>query len=264
MASLSALQSGTTLVLLHGLASNSTRWWHFAAHARLPGLKLLRPTLRGGAGSSDRGRIDMRVWCDDLVRLLDAEGCERAVVGGHCLGANVALHFAARYPERAAGLVLIEPMPPGALSGGLRWVVPLRLPILALAGAVRGLNRLGLRRRRLEQLDLEAWDKLTASGADLSRYASPLSDLRLLPVAAYLQSLAALAEPLPPLSGIRAPVLVLLSRNSTMTDPARTRAILEKLPKVEFMVLEAEHWIPTEQPAEMLATIEGWLAAKLS
>ncbi len=252
-----------TLVLLHGLASNSTRWWHFAAHVQLPGLKLLRPTLRGGAGSSDRGRIDMRVWCDDLVRLLDAQGCERAVIGGHCLGANIALHFAARHPERTAGLVLIEPMPPRALSGGLRWVVPLRLVLLALAAAVRGLNRLGLRRRRLEPLDLEAWDKLTASGADLSRYASPLSDLRLLAVADYLQSLAALAEPLPPLAALRAPTLVLLSKNSTMTDPVRTRVILEQLPEVELKVLDAEHWIPTEQPDAMVATIEEWLAARM-
>ena len=46
-----------TLVLLHGLASNSTRWWHFAANTRLrEGWKLLRPDLRGHAGSSDRGR----------------------------------------------------------------------------------------------------------------------------------------------------------------------------------------------------------------
>jgi pimeloyl-ACP methyl ester carboxylesterase len=261
-ASLSALQPGTTLVLLHGLASNATRWWHFAAHSRLPGLKLLRPTLRGGAGTSDRTRITMRVWCEDLVRLLDAVGCERAVIGGHCLGANLALHFAARYPQRTVGLVLIEPMPPQALSGGLRWVVPLRLPLLALAALTRGLNRLGVRRRRLESLDLEEWDRLTASGADLSRYASPLSDLRFLPVAAYVQSLAALAEPLPPLAGVCAPALVLVSRGSTMTDPARTRRILEQLPEVQFTVLEAEHWIPTEQPDDMRAAIEEWLAAK--
>ncbi len=144
MASLSGLRSGTTLVLLHGLASNATRWWHFAAHAQLPGLKLLRPTLRGGAGSSDRGRIDMRVWCDDLVRLLDAENCERAVVGGHCLGANIALHFASRHPGRTAGLVLIEPMPPQALAGSMRRIRFFRRPILALAAVVRALNALGV------------------------------------------------------------------------------------------------------------------------
>ena len=253
----------TTLVLLHGLASNSTRWWHFAANSRLPGLKLLRPDLRGHAGSSDRGRIDMQVWCDDLVRLLDAEGCGRAVIGGHCLGANLALHFAARHPQRTAGLVLIEPMPPQALAGRMRRILVFRRLLLVLAAAVRMLNALGIRRRGFEPLDLEQWDRALAKGeVDLARYASPLSDLKLAPIAAYLQSLAAVGAPLPPLAGIRAPALVLLSRNSTMTDLARTRAILQQLPDVEFKVLEAEHWIPTEQPDAMRAAIEDWLAAR--
>ena len=128
----------TTLVLLHGLASNSTRWWHFAANSRLPGLKLLRPDLRGHAGSSDRGRIDMQVWCEDLVRLLDGHGCERAVIGGHCLGANISLHFAARYPQRTAGLVLIEPMPPRALVGNMRRILFFRRLLVALSVVVRG------------------------------------------------------------------------------------------------------------------------------
>lgn len=250
-----------TLVLLHGLASNSTRWWHFAAHTRLPGLRLLRPDLRGHAGSSDRGRIDMRVWCDDLVRLLDDNDCPRAFIGGHCLGANLALHFAARYPERTAGLVLIEPMPPQALAGNMRRVVFFRRPFLVLAAIVRGLNALGIRRRKFEPLDLEQWDRATASDAEnLARYASPFSDLKLAPVAAYLQSLAALGEPLPPLAAIGAPALVLLSRNSTMTDAARTRALLEQLPDVQIKVLDAEHWIPTEQPEAMRLAIEDWLA----
>lgn len=252
-----------TLVLLHGLASNATRWWHFAAHFGLPGWKLLRPNLRGHAGSSDRGRIGMREWCEDLVRLLDAEGCERAVIGGHCLGANIALHFAARHPERTAGLVLIEPMPPQALSGSLRRVRFLRHFLFGIAAIVRMLNALGIRRRRIEPLDLEQWDRATQSGeADLARYASPLSDLKLAPVAAYLQSLAAVGEPLPPLAAIRAPALVLASRNSTMIDPARARAVIEALPQARFVVLDAEHWIPTEQPEAMRLAIEDWLARK--
>lgn len=252
-----------TLVLLHGLASNATRWWHFAAHFGLPGWKLLRPNLRGHAGSSDRGRIGMREWCEDLVRLLDAEGCERAVIGGHCLGANIALHFAARHPERTAGLVLIEPMPPQALAGSMRRLMPFRSILLVTAKIVMILNRLGLHRSTIEAIDLEEWDRATQSGeAALARYASPLSDLKLAPVAAYLQSLAAVGEPLPPLAAIRAPALVLASRNSTMIDPARARAILEALPHAEFVILHAEHWIPTEQPEAMRLAIEDWLARK--
>src|SRR5207244_3744791 len=141
------------------------------------------------------------------------------VVGGHCLGANIALQFAALHPSRAAGLVLIEPMPREALIGTMRRLMKLRPVLRALTRVALALNGLGLRRRKLEPMDLEQWDRAAASGElELSRFAAPLLDLRSTPSAAYFQSLAAVGEPLPALSEIRCPVLVLVSKNSTMTD----------------------------------------------
>jgi len=203
----------------------------------------------------------MREWCDDLAALLDAAGSERAVIAGHCLGANIALNFCARYPQRTAGLALIEPMPPEALAGTLRSLAPFRFLLTFAAMIVRALNRLGIRRRRLEPMDLEQWDRAVQSGKrDLEDYASPLADLRYVPFAAYVQGLAAMGDPLPDLAAIRCPTLVLVSSNSTMTDPARTRAIMQAIPGVEIVQLDAEHWIPTEQPEAMCRAIEDWIA----
>ncbi len=255
-----------TLILLHGLASNSTRWWDFAARTRLKDWKILRPDLRGATGvrdrgSRDRGRINMRIWCDDLARLLDAEGSERAVIAGHCLAANIALNFAARYPQRTAGLALIEPMPPDALAGGIKHLAYFRPLLYVLAWSAMAFNLLGIYRRRLEPMDLEQWDRAVQSGKkDLERYASPLTDLRYVPFAAYVQGLAAMGDPLPDLAQIRCPTLALLSRKSTLTDPARAKQILRALPVLEIVELDAEHWIPTEQPEAMCRAIEDWIA----
>jgi pimeloyl-ACP methyl ester carboxylesterase len=256
--------SVNTLVLLHGAASNSTRWWHYAAHTRLgPGWRLLRPDLRGHSGSSDRGRIGMREWCAQIEALLDAEGCARAVIGGHCLGANIALHFAARRPERVAALVLIEPLPPEAFVGTARRLAPLRWIATGLAGVVRLANALGLHRRSVEPMNLEEWDRALERGAgDLPRYASPFSDLRSTPLAAYLQTVAAVGEPLPELSRIRVPALVLLSAHASWVDPARSRAAMRRLPRADIVTVDAKHWIPTEQPEAMRAAIDDWLGAK--
>jgi esterase len=57
--------------------------------------------------------------------ILDAEGFSRAVVGGHCLGANIAVEFAARHPGCISGLVLIEPLPRDPLIGAMRRMVRL-------------------------------------------------------------------------------------------------------------------------------------------
>ena len=248
-----------TIVFLHGLASNGSRWWDFAARTRLRDWRIARPDLKGAAGSSDRGRVGMDEWCDQLAALLDAP----AVIAGHCLGANIALNFAARRPDRVAGLVLIEPMPPRALTGQLGFLRHFRFVPIALAWLVRGLNALGLYRRRIEPMDLEAMDKAQRAGTlDLARYASPFADLRSMPTATYLQALAAVGAPLPDLSRIACPVLVLLSKNTSMTDLSRARAELAPLPAAEFVQLDAEHWIPTEQPEAMCRAIEDWISRK--
>ena len=252
-----------TIVFLHGLASNGSRWWDFAARTRLKGWRILRPNLRGASGSTDRRAVGMREWSDDLAALLDAEGASRAVIAGHCLGANIALNFAARYPQRAAALVLIEPMPPRALTGRLGFLRHFRFIPILLSWLVRGLNAIGIYRRRIEPMDLEAWDKAVRAGtADLAKYASPFSDLHFTPLAGYLRALAAVGDPLPDVSRIACPVLVLVSKNTSMTDLARARSELAPLPAADFVQLDAEHWIPTEQPEAMCRAIEEWLVRK--
>jgi pimeloyl-ACP methyl ester carboxylesterase len=255
-----------TLVLLHGAASNSTRWAEFITHTNLRGeWKLVAPDLRGnGTAAAPRTRLGMDVWCGDIVKLLDAERCERAVIGGHCFGANIALHFAARYPGRISALVLIEPMPREAFVGSAAWLPFLR-PLLYLTyGAARALNASGIYRRRLETLDLEEWDRPRRSGErKLSMLASLGVDLGATPLAAYTRMLAATAEPWPDVAAIRVPVLALISSRSSMTDPARTRRALAMLPDCDLLELDAVHWIPTEQPDAMRAAIGDWISRRL-
>jgi len=256
------------LVLLHGLASNHTRWSEFVAGTALRDeWALLCPDLRGQGASVFRGRIGMVQWCADLAALLDAESLQKAVVVGHCLGANLALAFAARHPERTAGLVLIEPMPPEALTGTLRYVRKLRALLHVLVPLVRLLNALGVHRRELPVLDLAQLDRETraalargtAGEAQLAQYASPLADLHTTATGAYLQALLSVINPLPALERITVPVLALLSAHGSFTDPAITRSVLRRLSACEIEELPARHWIPTEQPDAMRAAVDNWI-----
>ncbi len=211
----------------------------------------------------------MREWCGDLAEILDAVGSARAVLVGHCLGANVALEFASREPDRAAGLVLVEPMPREALTGTLAVLARLRPLFVPVVWTLRALNALGLHRRRLAPLDLAELDRATraalaAQGTDealMRRYASPWLDLRITPSAAYLQMLMAVSGGLPALTAVRAPVLALLSTGAAFTDPAITERALAALPRCTVVRLAAQHWIPTERPDEMRAAIEDWCTA---
>lgn len=255
-----------TLVALHGLASNMTRWSEFAAATRLAdSWDIMVPDLRGHGGSLYRGRVDHEVWCADLAALLDAESVPQAVIIGHCLGANVGLWFARHNPARLAGLVLIEPMFRQALAGELARAARLR-PLLNIAALLsRAVTALGLHRRHLEQLDLEQLDRETRAamarsggGFPESRYASVREDLRSLPVSVYVQDLLAVTGKLPDLAVIGVPALALLSQGTSFTDPGVTLRLLSALPDCRTVKIDARHWIPTEQPEAMRRAIEDW------
>ena len=70
------------------MASNMTRWSEFIEQTALKeNWDILCPDLRGHGRSFARAGLDMESWCQDLMALLDAEGCDRAVLIGHSLGA---------------------------------------------------------------------------------------------------------------------------------------------------------------------------------
>lgn len=261
-----AVQALPPLALLHGAASNLTRWSEFTEQTRLrEAHDILRLDLRGHGQSLYRGRIGLEIWSDDIAAILKQEGAARAILVGHCLGANIAATFAARYPAMTAGIVLVEPMLRDALTGQLRTLRPY-LPLLKLAAfLLLTANRLGLYRRHLETIDLGELDRefrtrLAEPGggeALVKRYASPLHDLKIMPSANFLQDLVEVERPLP-LEKIRAPFLALLSTGRTFADPEITRTLLSRLPQGEIQMLDAKHWIPTEQPQAMREMIEVW------
>lgn len=256
-----------TLVLLHGMASNMTRWSEFIEQTTLKqGWDILCPDLRGHGQSFARERLDLGSWCRDLLSLLDAEGCDRAVLVGHSLGAQVAVHFAAHHPTRVQGLALIDPVFHQALRGSLRLASLARPLLRALVSVILVLNRLGLRRRRIPGRDLRKMDEATRSrllqaGKQeemVALYSSPWEDLKYFPVGSYLQETLEMVRPLPELVRIPVPILALLSKGITYTDPPTTRALLAAHPATEIVTIDAYHWPLTENPAQVRAAIERW------
>ncbi|HET9823645.1 MAG TPA: alpha/beta hydrolase [Burkholderiaceae bacterium] len=261
--------SARAIVLLHGLASNLTRWSEFVEHTGLASRwTLVRVDLRGHGESVTRGPIGLERWSNDLAAVLRQEGLSEAVFVGHSLGAQVALHHAAHHPS--AGLVLIDPVFRDALHG--RWrLLALSGPLLRTAArVVRALNGLGLRRRRLAALDLRALDEqariaLRGSPRDtrdfVRRYSSTRADLRSFRTAHYLQELAEMFRPPPALETLDVPVLLLLSTGGTFADAAATRELAAALPQVRIASIDCQHWPLTEQPNAVRALVEGWCAA---
>jgi pimeloyl-ACP methyl ester carboxylesterase len=258
------------VLLLHGLASNLTRWSEFVERTTLTEERdVVRVDLRGHGESPTRGRISLEWWSDDLLALLDAEGAPRAVLVGHSLGAQVALACAAGAPSRVAALVLIDPVFRPALRGRWKWLAR-AAPLFAVAAAVvHGLNALGLRRRRIPPLDLRALDELAraslgspeAEAEFIRRYSSTRADLRTFRTAHYLQELVEMFRPVAAPEAIAMPTLVLLSTGATFADLGAMQAIAARFPRVEVHQIDCHHWPLTERPDEVRRIIETWCAA---
>lgn len=256
------------VVLLHGMASNRTRWSEFIENTILKqSWDILCPDLRGHGTSFTRGRLDMDTWCQDLSAVLEAEGYDQALIVGHSLGAQVAVHFAARHPANVSGLVLIDPLPHEALRGSMGMARRVRPLIQGLVAVLLFLNRLGLRRRRipirdLRQLDEQTRTSLLQTGRKqemIALYSSPWVDLGYFPAASFLQELLEMIRPLP-LEQVKAPILALLSSGITYTDPEITRAVFSRHPLASTLSVDAYHWPLTESPEQVRAAIEQWCA----
>lgn len=254
------------LVMIHGLASNLTRWSEFVGDTRLDKeWDLLRIDLRGHGTSMYRGHLTMDMWCDDLSAVLGAEGYRQATIIGHSLGAQVGMHFFARHPRQVAGLIMIDPVFPENLSGRLLKAKRLKFLLWLTVRFLWLLNRLGIGRRHFPPRDLRKLDEETRIILDSNPnieigelYTNPFVDLEFIPVANYIQDTLEVTRPLPPLENIICPVLVLLSAGASVSDPEKNLAMINLMPRVEIATIEANHWLLTERPKEARQAIENW------
>ena len=258
-----------TLVMLHGVASNHTRWSEFVSHTDLtPHWNLLRLDLRGHGDSMYHGRINRPRWVRDLQAIIEAEQLPSVVLLGHSLGAEIALDFTASYPDRIAGLILIDPVFHQNLHGVLGWVRRLQ-PLLWIPVAFLWLMRaLGITRRHYPPRDLSVLDAKTRATlranpqmkiADL--YMNPLADLSYIPLANYLQDLLAVVRPVPKLEEITQPVLVLMSGGSSLSDRNRNELQIKRMPHATIQLVACDHWPLTEQPDTVRDMIDSWCRA---
>jgi len=255
------------LVLVHGMASNMTRYSEFVENTELSKTwDILRLDLRGHGGSVFRGAINLREWSLDLGEILDAERYQDCVIIGHSLGAQLALYYAKHYPSRTSGVVLVDPVLHKALAPKYKFAYRARIIIWALIGLVRLGNMLGLKRKKLPyrdlwKLDIATREKLEKAGGMeniTESYGSAWPDLVQFPVSNYLKEIIETLRPVPDISSIKVPMLALLAKAPTYTRPAITSNILSGISQCETVDIHAYHWPLTEKPDETREAIEAW------
>ena len=130
---------GAALLFLHG-GPGLTDYADLLA-PELDGWRVIHYQQRGLPPSTVDGPFTVERHVADAVAVLDARGVDRTVVAGHSWGALLALLLAASYPERVAGLVVIDG--PGVTGDGGTGAMGQALMDRLLPGALDRVQELG-------------------------------------------------------------------------------------------------------------------------
>lgn len=105
--------SGPALLLSHGYSATS-RMWRGQVDAFKDGYQVITWDMRGHGESDsppDQAQYSEDATVDDMRAVLQAAGCEQAVIGGLSLGGYMSLAFCLKYPQMTRALMLFDTGP---------------------------------------------------------------------------------------------------------------------------------------------------------
>lgn len=213
--------SGTPLILLHGNGEDGTYFVHQLAYFS-KNYRVIAVDTRGH-GKSPRGSapFTMDQFAEDLRNFLDQRSIDRAVVFGFSDGANIAMKFALRYPERVRALIL---------NGG-------------------NLNAKGV--KRSVQIPIEIGYRIAKLFVGRSPKARKNAEILGLMV----------HEPNIPVSELRriaVPALV-IAGTKDMIRGSHTREIAAGIPNARLVLIQGDHFIANREPDAFNRAVEGFL-----
>jgi len=257
--------------MIHGLASNRTRWDEFIDKTRLKkDWNLQAFDLRGHNDSLWYGRITRSKWARDIYDVFKARQFKPVIMVGHSMGAQVAMQYAMQHRDLTHGLVLIDPIFDKNLTGKLALARRTKYILWIILLFTWLFNSLGVRKRyfkprSLHELDIQTRKFLNDNPHKeiAGIYMSPLEDMKYMPFANYIQDILEVIRPVGPIETITCPVLVLLSKSASMSDVDKNVSIIKTIPNSHIHYIEADHWLLTEKPDEARRVIEDWCESQL-
>lgn len=237
-------RQGPVVVLLHGFGASLQTWdaWaqglstsHRVIRLDFPGSGLSPPDPE--RDYSDARSLQM------LLRLLDELNVPRASVVGHSMGGRIAWTFAAKFPERIDKLVLVAP--DGFASFGFEYGKAMDVPAsLSLMRHVlpQSILRMNLKAAYAQPETLT--DALTTRYHELLR--APGARQAMLD---RLQQ-TVLQEPLPLLSQIRAPTLLVWGEADAMIPFSNARDYLQAIAESRLLSWPGVGHLPQEEAAQ--------------
>ncbi len=233
------------VVFIHGLGGRAEHWAAQLAAAG-PAIRAVAFDLPGH-GRSDQatdGDYSIPATATAIGAVVDGLGLRRALLVAHSLGANAAIEYAGRRPERIAGLLLVDP------SGDQS----------QLPEADRRQLLSQISRDPEEEIRWNFQQLLTGARAEVA--SRVLEDLASVPSEVALSALEGglCHSPLPALERFNGPVRSLISDLNDL--PYSLHRLRPELPALYFR--GAGHWLMMDRPDDLWAALVDFLEVTVS
>jgi pimeloyl-ACP methyl ester carboxylesterase/DNA-binding winged helix-turn-helix (wHTH) protein len=222
---------------------------------------LVRYDARGnGLSDWNPPALTFERFISDLGTVFDAAGVDRAPVIGFSQGAAVATAYAARHPERVSALILI-----GGCARG--WRVKGRAALTERFEAMMVLMRQGWGGRNAAFRQMFTTMFFPDASPELAEWWNEMQRQTTTPDnAANLLSALGDVDIRSEMPQVRAPALVLHSRDDAVVPMKDGIELASGIPGARFVPLESRHHVPLAgDPAwhRLVAEIEGFLAQEI-
>lgn len=238
---------GPALVLLHSMGFDHSQWDDILPLLP-PGLRLIRPDLRGhGQSSIPPAPYAMGALIRDTEWLLDSLAVRDAVVCGLSLGGMIAQGLAVKRLDLVRALVLSDTASKTGTKEG--W-----------ARLIRETRDSGLAAR----LDKDMADNFTPAFLARPEAARWRAMLGRFSLEGFLGCAAAISgtDFYTTTASLRLPCLVIAGSEDAITPPDMVRELSELIPGAGFhLIRRCGHLPPTEQPLAFAGAVSGFLKA---
>jgi len=239
-----------TLVLVHEMGG-SLESWDDVAPRLAETRRILRYDTRGaGLSQKVHGELGINTMADDIAALLDSLGIRGQVaLAGIAVGGAIALHFAARYPERASAVAVGSPatsIAPDRRATALERIAKVETAGMAFAVEDSMQNGYPPELRG----DIKRFQRYRARwlGNDPVSYAA---------IYRMLTGLDMQGE----LSRLRCPVLVIGGSLDRVRPPALAEAVAKAIPGARYVEVHTGHNMAVQTPDLIADRIDEFLSA---
>jgi 3-oxoadipate enol-lactonase len=237
-----------TLVLVHEMGGSLESWDEIVP--RFAGSRrVLRYDTRGaGMSQKVRGELGIDTMADDIAALLDALGIAGNVaLAGIAVGGAIALHFAARYPERTSAVVVGSPatgIAPDRRAAALERVAKIEAGGMAFAVENAMQNGYAPELRG----DIRRFERFRARwlGNDPQSYAT-------------IWRMLAGTDMQGELTRLRCPVLVIGGSLDRVRPPPFAQEVAKAIPGARYMEVRTGHYMAVQTPGLISDCIDDFL-----